>query len=158
MIGVESMELSFNEYLSKTLIWPVIYSIFAVFLLVLLYLSITKRITIFNVKYKIFIYVLLLLVSFGLFYDSIPTIKHGMFLFVENESNAVYTSGVITYIEEAFNSPRYYYEGNNGIEAKIITINDEQCYIFYLSNFEIGDMVTIEYLPKSTFVLSINLT
>ncbi|MCR3906240.1 MAG: hypothetical protein NUK62_04335 [Tenericutes bacterium] len=80
-----------------------------------------------------------------------------VYLLVEKESNVISKSGEITLIEDAYNSPRYYYEGNNNIRAKIVTIEDEKFYIYYLGDFAIGDKVNIEYLSKSTFVLKINL-
>ncbi|PKK88098.1 MAG: hypothetical protein CVV62_02255 [Tenericutes bacterium HGW-Tenericutes-7] len=149
------MTLQYKEYLSKALIWPSIYLLVAIFLIVLLFLYVTNKITL-DPKYKIFIYIFLILMSFGLIFESVPTIKYSIYLLVENKSNANSSAGEIIQIEDAYNSPRYYYEGNNGLRAKIITIDDEKFYIFYIGNFKVGDTVVIEYLPKSTFVLSIN--
>lgn len=156
MIGVEDMELLHREYLSKAFIWPLFYLLVAIFLLVLIYFLVTNKIKTFNVKYKFLVYILLVIMSFGLFYDSIPTIKYGIYLLVENESSVMNSSGVITSIEDAYNSPRYYYEGNNNIRAKIITIDDKDFYIYNIGDFEVGDNVTIEYMPKSTFILRID--
>lgn len=150
------MTLEYNEYLSKALIWSTIYLVVAIFIIIILFLSITNRINTFNNKYKFLSYIILVLISFGLFYDSIPTIKYGIYLLVENESSTISISGEISQIEDSYNSPRYYYMGNNNARAKIITIDDEEFYIFYIGNFKVGDIVVIEYLPKSTFVLSIN--
>lgn len=156
MIGVDAliMTLSYKNYFLFTLMWPAIYLVFAIILLSLLYLSFTNKIKIFNIKYKTLVYIFLILSSFGLFYDSIPTIKYGIYLLTENESDTISTSGEITRIDDAYNSPRYYYEGIS-TRAKIITINDEQFYIYYIDGFQVGDNVTIEHLSKSTFVLSI---
>lgn len=156
MIGVEAfiMTLSYKNYFLFSLIWPAIYLVIAIILLSLIYLSFTNKIKTFNVKYKILVYIFLILSSFGLFYDSIPTIKHGIYLLMENESNTISTSGEITRIDDAYNSPRYYYEGLS-TRAKILTIGDEQFYIYNIDGFKVGDIVTIEYLPKSTFVLNI---
>lgn len=150
------MELLHREYLSKAFIWPLFYLLVAIFLLVLIYFLVTNKIKTFNVKYKFLVYILLVIMSFGLFYDSIPTIKYGIYLLVENESSVMNSSGVITSIEDAYNSPRYYYEGNNNIRAKIITIDDKDFYIYNIGDFEVGDNVTIEYMPKSTFILRID--
>jgi hypothetical protein len=157
MIGVETsiMSLSYKDYFLITLIWPVIYFVVAIILLLLLYLSITKKITTFHVKNKILVYVFLILSSFGLFYYSVPTVKYGIYLLIENESNTISKSGEITRIEDAYNSPRYYYEGISS-RAKIVTIHDKNFYIYFLGDFEVGDIVNIEYLPKSTFILKID--
>jgi hypothetical protein len=85
MIGVEAfiMTLSYKNYFLFTLIWPAIYLVIAIILLSLLYLSFTNKIKTFNVKYKTLVYIFLILSSFGLFYYSIPTIKHGIYLLME---------------------------------------------------------------------------
>jgi len=82
----------------------------------------------------------------------------GIYLHNENEADAVQMQGEITYIKGlgTFSFPRihgdYDYEEKHGYE---FTINDVQCAFVAKGSLEVGDYVTVKYLPKSGYVLYI---
>lgn len=91
-------------------------------------------------------------VQIGILYNG------GIYLYDENETDAVEIQGEITSIKElsSFSFPRihgdYDYEEKHGYE---FTINGIQCIFVAKGSLETGDYVTIKYLPKSGYILYI---
>ena len=95
----------------------------------------------------IFPCIVLLMLGFG-------TINYN-FLF-DDESDLYKIEGMITDISEVGRSPKYTYDGMP-VTPKYLTIDDQKYYVMYIGDFEIGDIVKLDYLPKSKTVLTIEL-
>ena len=83
-------------------------------------------------------------------------LRGGIFLLFEKESDTILLSGVI----EETGEMRHYFGGDYDVEqnhgyGETITINGTKYYLQTYGDCKIGDVVTIEVLPKSKFVLSI---
>ena len=82
----------------------------------------------------------------------------GIYLREEKETDAVEMQGEITNIEGLgeFSFPRiqddYEYDEKNGYK---FTINGVQCTFVAKGSLEVGDYVTVKYLPKSGYILYI---
>lgn len=85
----------------------------------------------------------------------------GIMLISEKESSAVTIEGTITAVEDLgkFSFPElkteYGYSRSNGV---LITVGGKRCKASTLGQFEIGDSVSVFYLPKSGYILSITET
>ena len=82
-------------------------------------------------------------------------LKHGIYLFDEKENDKVQGSGTITEIAETYGNNKYVHDNQN-VFAAYVYIDGEQYYIMYIGDFEVGDEVVFEYLPKSKVILSID--
>ena len=91
---------------------------------------------------------------FFLFVFLLP-IKQGVHLINEKENDKVKTMGEITEIRKTYGLNKYTYEGHVTY-ASYVYIEDERYYIMNIGEYKVGDVVIIEYLPKSKIVLSIN--
>lgn len=91
---------------------------------------------------------------FFLFVFLLP-IKQGIHLINEKENDKVKTMGEITEIRKTYGLNKYTYEGHVTY-ASYVYIEDERYYIMNIGEYKLGDVVIIEYLPKSKIVLSIN--
>ena len=91
---------------------------------------------------------------FFLFVFLLP-IKQGIHLINEKENDKVKTMGEITEIRKTYGLNKYTYEGHVTY-ASYVYIEDERYYIMNIGEYKVGDVVIIEYLPKSKIVLSIN--
>lgn len=96
--------------------------------------------------------VVVVCIKIGILYNG------GIYLRDEKETDAVVMQGEITDIRGLgeFSFPRihgdYEYEEKNGYE---FTINGVQCVFVAKGSLEVGDYVTVKYLPKSGYVLYI---
>ena len=90
-------------------------------------------------------------IGFGLLFSTGigPLLNGGMYLFVEKETDAVEISGTITQIKGLDYSTLPTMGG-----ARFI-IDHIPCTVMRKEGFEVGDEVTVVYLPKSGYVLSI---
>ena len=79
----------------------------------------------------------------------------GIYLLEENENDAIVECGVIeTLIEPS--EKMINFKSNHKYGADL-TIDGEYYFALTCSNFKKGDKVSIRYLPKSHFILEINL-
>jgi mRNA degradation ribonuclease J1/J2 len=85
----------------------------------------------------------------------VPSFKHGIYLFSEKESNALVNSGTITDITNTYGNNKFTYENKHSIASSYVYIDGEKYYIMYIGDFNVGDEVKFEYLPKSKVILSI---
>ncbi|MCB9498818.1 MAG: hypothetical protein H6687_02900 [Bacillales bacterium] len=97
-----------------------------------------------------------LFIASFLFIQAFSQFRFGYYLHEETPENAIVTEGVIEKIKEDKLSARYFYDGKP-TKSSIITISGKDYYFMMLGNLEIGDEVSITYLPKSTIVLSVTI-
>ena len=93
-------------------------------------------------------------ISFAIFMV-VPSFKHGIYLFTEKESDALVNSGTITDITATYGNNKFNYENKHSTHSSYVYIDDDKYYIMYIGDFNIGDEVEFEYLPKSKIILSI---
>ncbi|MGM9602236.1 MAG: hypothetical protein ACI3W5_11750 [Faecousia sp.] len=86
-----------------------------------------------------------------------PFFAGGYHLFFESENACVPQQGYVQEITECVNSEHRYRLDTGVTEGYNININQEIYHIMYLDNIQVGDHVYIEYLPKSKFILNIEL-
>ena len=91
-------------------------------------------------------------------YITLPPFKHGIHLFTEKEQDAINDVGTITKITRTYGNNKYSYGDEKNVYASYVYIDDEKYYIMYIGDFNIGDEVEFEYLPKSKIILSIDYT
>ena len=86
----------------------------------------------------------------------VPSFKHGMHLFTEKEQDAIGDVGAITKITRTYGNNKFTYEDKHSAFSSYVYIDGEKYYIMYIGDFNVGDEVEFEYLPKSKIILSIN--
>ena len=155
------MQFDYSQYF-KILVWGSIF--FAVFILSIMLINTIRFLIAMNKcdneeeKKKIFGNMMcgcIFAIAFALFI-SVPSFKHGVHLFTEKEDSAIVETGTITSIKGTFGNNKYSYEDKHNVFASYVYIDGEQYYIMFIGDFKIGDEVTIEYLPKSRIILSID--
>ena len=80
---------------------------------------------------------------------------HGIHLINEKENDKVEACGIITEIKDTHGINKYMYDGHVTY-ASHVYIDGERYYIMYTGDYEVGDKVAFEYLPKSKIIMSIN--
>lgn len=104
-------------------------------------------------KWYFWLVVVLTTVIGGLIvFDCALNLKYGIHLISENENDLVQTSGVIEDI-----IIQYHISGHTEEEGrtncKLIVINGEEYLVVSVGDLKTGDIVTLNYLPKSRIVL-----
>lgn len=81
---------------------------------------------------------------------------HGYCLIGERASDAVTAEGTIEQIQplSIFSSPKYTASGESS-NGYAITIDGTTCTSMALGTLEVGDQVTVTYMPNSGYILSI---
>ena len=103
---------------------------------------------------KLMGFIVQIIMLFFLFSIAVFPFKHGFHLVEEKESDKIEYSGVITNITRTYGQNKYFYENKN-VFASYVYIDNEQYYIMYIGDLEIGNEVKFEYLPKSKVILTI---
>lgn len=95
--------------------------------------------------------------AFLLVINIIRLSRGGILLLFEKEADQVQVSGVIDEIIEIgfLTGARYDIEANNG-NGEAIVVNGEKFYLTTCGEFDVGDYVVLNVLPRSGFVLSIS--
>ena len=83
--------------------------------------------------------------------------KGGIYLLHEKEIDAVRIRGHISEIKslyeaEGYYLPRFLFSWESGVQ---FTIDDIKCIAFTKGNLEVGDYVSVKYLPESRYILYI---
>ena len=117
-----------------------------------------EELSILTVKEKLQLFVVpIISVSYLLlymFFITIPTFRHCVYLPYESENDAISIAGEIKNITPVSGSPRYYIgEDKTNYSASMIAIGDEEYYILTADGLKNGMLVEITYLPKSYMVL-----
>lgn len=122
-------------------------------LTIVLYRAIKKKGTF---KKDIVWIMIFLIINVPSFQNKIVELKSGgIYLLSETPDDAVTETGVIQFIATP-SARTFHFKGTNVNGAADITINGEIYLIEEVENFEVGDTVTITYLPKSKVILSID--
>lgn len=103
-----------------------------------------------NVKGKAFSILTLMILLFVCLFPFV----HGIHLFLEKEEDSLELAGVITDIQDTHGLNKYRHNDHTAF-ASYVYIDGEKFYIMCIEDYQIGDEVVIEYLPKSKVVLSI---
>ncbi len=148
------MIFDYNQYRSGSLVTPIIIGMVFLILFIIIIIKIMRlpiekdKITIKNIL-VIIIFLLIIL-------DSCLRLRYGIYLLYENKNQFTTISGRIDEIDNVFQSPRYYYN-DEPVHASIVTIDGKKLYFMTRGNLKVGDYIEVEYLPKSTFVLKVEL-
>ena len=142
------MNFEYNEYLNKLLIIPAILIVLSLVVLVRFFLRLKKRFKIKTLEIIVTAIVILLMMFVGIKQLNIRIIS-------DNVNNTEEISGYIEEIVDVSTPPKFYYLGER-VRPKIIRIDGKDYYIMTIGYFEIGDAVTIVYLPNSKIVTSIS--
>ena len=147
------MKFEYDEYKSASLNFPIGIVLFCIMLII------SMIVLYFVIGYKKDQRSLLqLYVSFAipilLIIPSLIYLSSGYHLLSENEQDYIIYTGEIIEINVPIKSPRYYYDGE-AVSASIITVDDLELYFMTSGNLQIGDTITVKYLPKSTYVLEV---
>ena len=90
--------------------------------------------------------------------NAIPLIRGGVFLICERENDAITVSGTIDNTVElpSFGGAKYGVEQNHG-HGEAIVIDGVRYFLVTFGEFKQGDQVLVKVLPKSRFILEIEL-
>ena len=148
------MKFEYSQYFKMICIWCLI--IFAFFF----FLTISEAISFFKKQShreekKNSQYLVSVLINLVFLYVSFCPLINGIHLISEKENDKVEAIGTIDKITVAQGMNTYSYRGK-GVAASYVYIDDKKYYIMYIGDFEEGDTVRFEYLPKSKVILSID--
>ncbi len=138
------MVYDYFEYYKVMFIAPIVFFCFAA--LVTLVNLLKQK----NVKGKAFSILTLMILLFVCLFPFV----HGIHLFLEKEEDSLELAGVITDIQDTHGLNKYRHNDHTAF-ASYVYIDGEKFYIMCIEDYQIGDEVVIEYLPKSKVVLSI---
>jgi hypothetical protein len=147
------MEFDYSEYKTATLQFPmsivIVCSLLIIIMIILFYVIGYKKDDRTTLQVIVAFAIPLVLMI-----PSILYLSYGLGLMGENESDVVVYSGEITEIKSPIKSPRYYYE-DKPVTADIVVVDNIEFYFMTSGSLEIGDEITMEYLPQSMFVLKV---
>ena len=150
------MRFSYKTYLSTTFLIPI-----AIIIGVLIFLFSSSYLYWLKGMYRRKIltdalkYILSTIVSISLLFVPCQYLLHGgIYLFFENEQDALTSKGVVEYICEP--SERFHtFKSNHKYGADIVI--DGECYfVITAGDINEGDYIEIQYLPQSHFILEIH--
>ena len=107
----------------------------------------------FIIRYACIIIVLILFLG-----DVFLLLGHTLPLNSENTDNAQIMEGKVEKIRDniIFTNNHLSFEKQKSIGSAILSINEEDLFIRWRDNIEIGDHIRIKYLPKSRIILAVN--
>lgn len=73
----------------------------------------------------------------------------------EKTEDVVKRTGIITAVHKQILPAKFYYRGDL-VTPCFVTIDNMDYYIMTLGNYQLGDEVTVDVLPQSKIILSIN--
>ncbi len=162
------MQFSYSMYYNEAFVEPVSITFFTLSLFISITVPFVKKLISQDVKeLDVLTIVMCVCVSISFLSMNIGRLLHGgMYLISEKETDAVKIQGQIVSIEglDMFSFPQckteYGYTqlraGNGTANGVRFTIDGVQCQASTEGVFQVGDNVTVEYLPQSRFILSIH--
>lgn len=95
------------------------------------------------------------LITVVFLFFSIQPLSNGFCLLWEKESEAILTGGTVTEIQDVKYSPRYVYQGDSAVRASWVTVDsvEQPLYFMTAKDIEIGESLSVKYLPESRMVL-----
>ena len=150
------MTFDYNMYYRQNCIVPLCLLVFSILLLVLDVIGILKNKQASTPKSIVVEVVFLFIFVFLIVVNLAPLIRGGIYLLSEKESDKTQISGVIEETGEIgfYTGQKYGVEQNLG-SGETITIDGIKYYLVTYGDYREGDVVTLEVLPRSKFVLSI---
>ena len=148
------MQFELKSYCNVTLIWTLIFLAFCTVDTMIYVIIFFKKHSL-GVNKQTAIFLLNIAVSCFIIHFLSAPLVHGIHLINEKENDKVEACGIITEIKDTHGIDKYMYDGHVTY-ASHVYINDERYYIMYIGDYEVGDEVTFEYLPKSKIIMSIN--
>lgn len=154
------MQFDYSMYSRGCCDVPLVFALFILVWLIASVIGFVKKISSHKMgRRDIYYFILAFLVALPLIGMNVSRLLHGgMYLITEAETDAVEMQGEITEIEGLgqLSMPRlksdYGYGDTNGVQ---FTINGVQCKASVKGDLEVGDYVTVVYLPKSGYILTI---
>ena len=149
------MKFDYQEYYKMLFVGSLVVIIVVASLLVVCSISFLKNNVPMKVNSSFGGYILNIIVLLFFLSTAIFPMKHGIYLIREKETDIISNAGIITNIAKTYGINKYSYDDHT-VFASYIYIDNEQYYIMYIGDLQIGDEVTFEYLPKSRIILGIN--
>lgn len=154
------MSFDYSLYFRGCFVLPIFYSLFSALIFVSIMLHVISTTVREGLSFKFLLPKILGMVIcvFLLCLNICRLLQGGVYLIVEQREDAVKINGIITNIDElglfSFPELESEYDGNehNGV---IVNVSGVLCTAVTCGDFEVGDKVEIEYLPKSGYLLSI---
>lgn len=102
--------------------------------------------------------VIIAIVLFLLSINLVPLFRGGIHLLYEKETDQIQVTGTIekTMGIDFFTGAKYDTENNNG-NGEIIVVNGKKYYLMTYGDFGVGDDVVLDVLPRSGFVLKMEI-
>lgn len=149
------MQFDYSKYLEANIIAIIIITINICIIIAVLknYIGLfIKR----NLSHKDTLRCVCLIVLFGILTSiNISKLIHGgMYVFFENEADRVQVQGKIESIEEIgyWGIQKHQYDGGSGTQ---LTVNGICCRTIHDISMDVGDYVSVGYLPKSGYILDL---
>lgn len=160
------MAFSYNEYLLKTLILPIVVLFFSIAVATILLISLSKQLKKVNgynrkpITRLIFVlpWALILSISMVCTVLCCSVLQYGINLVWDVSDNSVSITGEIDEIEELSVSPLYTDGNGNRYKGALVTINNKQLLFMNANSLKKGDYVQVQYLSASCMVLSYSLS
>ncbi len=149
------MTFSFDNYYRTLFVWPLInILVFGFLLITLLYIAYIQLIrSKFSYKKLLIILVVGILMSY-IFAQAVQ--NSNLQIWKDKDSTPLVIEGVIDDVSKTNDTTKHNYNGEV-VWGRVITIDNKEYYIATNGWFNEGDEVTIEYLPNSKVVVSIEL-
>lgn len=148
------MTFDYKQYLDACLFNPIIVSIFFLTTLVPPLIVYIKKFISLTAEKKDILKFILFVGVFALFsFVNIGRLAYGgIYLITERATDSIVIEGEIEKVEEVSNFIFPIIESGIGTR---FTVNGEKCTAIVQGEFEVGDYVVVNYLPKSGYILSI---
>lgn len=156
------MIFSYSEYYNNAFIVPLVFLIVSICFAGGTIIKYNKTVTNTgleesNNKKSLILTLISCVVAFIIISTQIKTLMYGINLASESVDDAVECVGDVQSIEKVSQSPRYMHNGSVA-RASIVKVGGKKFYFMSASEIKVGDKISITYLPKSTMVLSYELT
>ena len=148
------MQFEFKSYCKVALIGTLILIVFCIVDTMIYVIAFAKKHPIESNKRTAMFLLNIAISCFIIHFLSAPLV-HGIHLINEKENDKVEACGIITEIKDTHGINKYMYDGHVTY-ASHVYIDGERYYIMYTGDYEVGDKVAFEYLPKSKIIMSIN--
>lgn len=159
---VKTMSFSYSEYYNNAFIIPLVFLIVSICFVsgaIINYSRTSKKVGLeeSNNKKSLILMLISCVVAFIIISTQMKTLMYGINLAGETVEDAVKYVGDVQSIEKVSQSPRYMHN-DSVARASIVEVGGKKFYFMSASEIEVGNKISITYLPKSTMVLSYELT
>ena len=153
------MTYDYNVYFRQNCIVPLFFAVFSLIVFIGMLVSFLKARAVPNSKANNILtifFTFLQLYCFIIF--SIPLFRGGIYLLFEKETDQIQVSGIIEGTAEidSLTGAKYDTENNAG-NGEIVIVNGKKYYLMSYGDFGVGDHVILHVLPRSGFVLKMEM-